>query len=112
MTINSKSKGARFEREIAAKYRAAGFNDAHRTAQYCGKTGQAADVEGVPGIHIECKHQERLQIYDWIDQAKRDAAGTGDIPAVHFRRNNCEVLVCIRFDDFVRLIIDGGATNE
>lgn len=110
--INSKSKGARFEREIAAKYRAAGFGDAHRTAQYCGKTGQAADVEGVPGVHIECKHQERINIYDWMDQARRDASGTGNIPAVHFRKNHYEILVCLRLEDFIELIKATGLSSH
>jgi len=50
MTINSKSKGARFEREIAAKYRAAGFNDCRFT------TGLTRQKETRPeqGIYRLC----------------------------------------------------------
>ena len=53
--IRSKDKGKRFERQLASRFREYGY-DAKRTAQYCGNTGDAADVIGLPGIHIEAKH--------------------------------------------------------
>ena len=71
--IKSKEKGARFERELAAKFRGYGYKDSRRTAQYCGNTGDASDVVGLPGLHIEAKHQERMYLYDWMAQAKHDA---------------------------------------
>ena len=58
MTINSRRKGARFERELASALRAEGY-DTRRTAQYCGNTGDASDVIGLPGIHIEAQHCEQ-----------------------------------------------------
>lgn len=71
---NSKDKGARFEREIAQAFREAGFTEAHRSAQYCGQTGDAPDVAGVPGLHIECKHYKDTEWKDeWWQQAKRDS---------------------------------------
>lgn len=102
--INSKQKGARYEREIASKLREYGY-EARRTAQYCGNTGQSADVLGLDGIHIEAKHQEKIQIYDWMAQAIHDSAesGKGNLPAVFFRKNNADTLVCMRFDDFMQL---------
>ena len=98
--INSKQKGARFERQLASIFRDYGYN-AHRTAQYCGKTGQAADVVGLPGIHCEAKHQERMQLYDRIAQAKRDAEGTGNLPAVFHKKNNSAILVTMEIDSFM-----------
>ena len=102
--INSKDKGNRYERELASKLRDYGY-DTRRTAQYCGNTGDASDVVGLKGIHIEAKHQERIQIYDWMAQAIHDSAenGKGDIPAVFFRKNNAETLVCVRLEDFMKL---------
>ena len=44
MAVNSKQKGARFERQLAGLFREYGYSDARRTAQYCGNTGEAADV--------------------------------------------------------------------
>lgn len=100
--INSKQKGARFERALASKFREHGY-DARRTAQYCGNTGDAADVIGLPGLHIEAKHQETMRLYEWMAQAKRDSEGTGRLPAVFHKKNNHEILVTMTLDDFMNL---------
>jgi Holliday junction resolvase len=100
--INSKQKGARFERTLASMFRDYGY-EARRTAQYCGNTGDASDVVGLPGIHIEAKHQERMQLYDWMEQAKRDSQGTDKFPVVFHKKNNAEVLVSMPFDVFMKL---------
>lgn len=102
MTINSKQKGARFERQLASKFRDYGY-DSRRTAQYCGNTGDASDVVGLEGIHIEAKHQEQMRLYDWMDQAKRDSKNTGNMPVVFHKKNNCEILVTMQFDSFMKL---------
>ena len=104
MAVNSKQKGARFERHLASRFREYGF-DARRTAQYCGNTGDASDVIGLPGIHVEAKHQERMQLYEWMAQAKRDAAAGGGnaLPAVFHKKNNAEILVTMEFDTFMKL---------
>lgn len=109
--VNSKAKGSRYEREIAGKLKEYGY-DARRTAQYCGNTGDASDVIGLPGIHIECKFQQRIQIYDWMAQAINDSAKSGDKPTVFFRKNHCETLVCMRFDDFMELYGEWGNSNH
>lgn len=103
MAINSKQKGARFERQLASMFREYGYTEARRTAQYCGNTGEASDVVGLPGIHIEAKHQERMQLYDWMEQAKRDSEGTGNLPVVFHKKNNHEILVTMRFEDFMEI---------
>lgn len=79
---NSKDKGARFERQIVQAFKDNGFLEAHRSAQYCGQTGDAPDVAGVPGLHIECKHYKDTEWQDaWWQQAERDARA-GSIPVV------------------------------
>lgn len=103
MPINSKDKGKRFELQVAHLFKDKGYSDARRTAQYCGNTGLAGDVEGVPYLHIECKHQERMQLYEWIEQAKRDSSFNGKLPVVIHKRNNCEVLVTTTFENFIKL---------
>lgn len=101
MAINSKQKGARFERLLASKFREYGY-DARRTAQYCGNSGDAADVMGLPGIHVEAKHQERMALYEWMAQAKRDAAAGGGnaLPAVFHKKNHAEILVTMTLEDW------------
>lgn len=102
MAVNSKQKGARFERLLASRFREYGY-EARRTAQYCGNTGDASDVVGLPGLHIEAKHQERMNLYEWVSQAKRDSDGTGRLPAVFHKKNNAEILVTMTLDDFMNL---------
>lgn len=102
MPIRSKDKGARFERSLASKFREYGYQ-ARRTAQYCGNTGDASDVVGLPGLHIEAKHQETMRLYEWMSQAKRDSEGTGRLPAVFHKKNNAEILVTMTLDDWFNL---------
>lgn len=103
--INSKQKGARFERLLASKFREYGYADSKRTAQYCGNTGDASDVVGLPGIHVEAKHQEKMYLYDWIEQAKRDAeaGGEGRLPVVFHKKNNHEILASMPLDVFMQI---------
>ena len=121
MAVNSKQKGARFERALAAFFRSQGY-EARRTAQYCGNSGDASDVVGLPGIHVEAKHCEQMRLYEWMAQAKRDAAAGGGerLPAVFHKKNNAEILVTMTFDDFMMLYsefaagfnLKEGANNE
>ena len=96
----SRDKGKRFERQLARIFREYGYSDSRRTAQYCGNTGDASDVIGLPGIHVEAKHQEKMKLYDWMDQAKRDSKNTGNMPVVFHRKNNHEILVTMQLDTF------------
>lgn len=112
MAVNSRAKGARFERTLASRFREYGYSEARRSAQYCGKTGEAADIVNLPGLHIEAKHQERMSLYDWMAQAKRDSEGTGRLPAVFHKKNNCEILVTMEFDDFMNLYREWSASME
>lgn len=100
MAINSRDKGRKGEQELARKLREYGY-DCRRGQQYCGIQGNA-DIEGLPGIHIECKRVERLNLEDAMAQSKRDAR-EGEIPTVMHRKNNCEWLVTMRLEDFMRM---------
>ena len=94
----SREKGKRGERMWAAFCSQQGY-ECRRTAQYCGKTGEASDVVGLPGIHQEVKRVERLNIVEAVDQARRDAR-PGEIPIVAHKRNRCDWLVTMRAEDF------------
>ena len=100
MATNGKRKGKEGETELAHKLKEYGY-DTKRSVQYNGKDGQA-DVIGLPNIHIECKRVEKLNIYDAIAQAKRDAKN-GDKPAVFHRKNRCNWLVTMELDDFMEI---------
>ena len=100
MAVNSKQKGARFERLLASKLREYGY-ECRRGQQYCGANGDA-DVVGLPYIHIEAKHQERMCLYDWMEQAKSDAR-PGEYPVVFHKKNNADILVTLGFEDFMEI---------
>ena len=107
----SRDKGKRYERELASAFREYGY-DARRTAQYCGQTGDAADVVGLPGIHVEAKHVEQFRIYDWIAQAVHDSQKSGNIPAVFYRKNNAQTLVTLRLCDFMEIYKEWDASTH
>lgn len=96
--MNSRQKGARGERELAEKLREYGY-EVRRGQQYSGANGDA-DVVGVPGLHIECKRVEKLNLDDALAQSVRDARD-GEMPVVMHRRNRTEWKATVRLDDFM-----------
>ena len=104
---NSKQKGSRGERELSSKLKEYGFST-RRGQQYCGANGDA-DVVGLPGIHIECKRVERLNVYDAISQAKADKK-LNELGAVFHRKNRSEWLVSMTLDEWMKLY--KGGLNE
>lgn len=75
---------------------------AYRSQQYCGANGDA-DVVGLPGVHIECKRQERLNIYDAMEQSISDAK-EDEMPVVMHRKNRKPWLVTLELKDFMELL--------
>lgn len=101
----SRDKGKRGERELAKILKGFGY-DTRRGQQYCGANGDA-DVVGLPGIHIECKRVEKLNLYDALDQAARDAKGE-ELPAVFHRKNDCKWIVSMYLEDWERIYGESG----
>ena len=98
--MNSKSKGKRGELELVEALRYAGYANARRSAQYCGNTGEAPDIVGVDGLHIECKRREQIQDEVFLQQAERETK-KGLVPVVMYRRSREKWKVCIRLDLFM-----------
>lgn len=94
----SREKGKVGEREVAGILRDYGY-DCRRGQQFCGANGDA-DVVGLPGIHIEVKRVEKLNLYDAVDQSKRDKKDD-ELPAVFHRKNRCEWLATMPLDSFM-----------
>lgn len=101
MPKNSRRKGAVGERELAKVLQEYGYTEAKRGQQYCGINGNADVVDALPHIHIECKRVERLNIYEAMAQAKRDA--NGKMPAVFHRKNREKWLVTMELSDFMEI---------
>lgn len=107
--VNSRAKGARFERTLARLLREYGY-DCRRGQQYSGANGDA-DVIGLPGVHIEAKHVERLNLHDAVAQAVRDAR-EGELPAVFHKKNNFGVLVTMRIEDWMQIYSEWEAGQD
>lgn len=108
MGKTSQRKGADGERELADILRGYGY-----TIQRGGSMsfGNCPDLEGLPGIHIEVKRTERLNLTEAMMQAVRDAERFKDgMPTVFHRRNRHPWLVTMQLEDWMKLY--GGGGNE
>ena len=106
--MNSRMKGKAGELELAKILRDYGF-DGRRGQQYCGASGEA-DVVGLPGIHIECKRVEKLNLRNAMKQSKSDCR-EGEIPSVFHRVNREPWLVTMELKDFM-LLFQGYLAEE
>lgn len=107
--MNSRMKGKRGELELARALRDFGY-DCRRGQQYSGANGDA-DVVGLPGIHIECKRVERLNLTEAMSQAKR-GAHPGEFPAVFHRRNDEPWLVTMPLESWMEIYREWEAGNR
>lgn len=110
MGKTQREKGKRGELLLARFLREHGY-EARRTSQYCGQTGDASDVIGLPGLHIECKFVERLNIREALGQAVRDAK-PGLIPVLFHKRSREEWQVTLRAEDFMAIYREWEASEE
>lgn len=102
MTINSRNKGKVGERELAKILSEMFGVECRRGQQYSGVEGR--DVIGLPGVHIECKRVEKLNLRTAMEQAIKDAS-KDDAPVVCHRQNNQPWLVTVRLEDLDRLCV-------
>lgn len=101
--INSKRKGKRGELEAAKRLRELGFENVRRSQQYCG--AGASDLIGIDGMNIEVKRAEKLNIYEAVEQAVKDAEGMGaELPVVMYKKNRKSWLMIMRDQDWARLV--------
>ena len=101
MGSKSQRKGAAGERELAALLSAAGYE-----CQRGGSLtfGEIPDVLGLPGIHVEVKRVEKLNVLEAMEQAIRDSDRMLDgMPALFHRRNRKPWLVTMRLEDWLKL---------
>lgn len=97
----SQRKGADGERELVGILQDHGYN-----CQRGGSMtfGEVPDVTGLPGVHIEVKRVEKLNVSEAMQQAIRDSGRMKDgIPALFHRRNRKPWLVTMRLTDWLQL---------
>ena len=68
------------------------------------KSFRSEDLSGLPGVHIKCKRNERLNVPEAMAQAVRDAERFQDgAPTVFHRRNRSGWLVTQRLEDWMEM---------
>lgn len=81
---SSQRKGRAAELELSRIFQGYGYPvEAGRAMSY----GEVPDLSGLPGIHIEVKRRENVNLSAALAQARRDAERFGGLPAVFHRRN-------------------------
>ena len=82
----AKQKGDRYERDLAEFFNVECGISSHRTPLSGGGRKEAlADLIGTPGIAIEAKRVEKININEFMQQAARNCGN--DLPVVITRRN-------------------------
>lgn len=99
--IDSRAKGARFERALAKKLREYGYV-AERGCQHSGGKDSPDVKTNMNGIHIEAKAVEKLNLWNALAQSERDA-GEDEKAVVMFKRNRSDIYVAISLDDFMEM---------
>lgn len=97
----SQHKGRAGELELSRILRGCGYDvQPGRAVSY----GATPDISGLPGIHIEVKRVERLNVPEAMKQAVRDAEKFHDgVPALFHRRSREPWLVTMRLQDWMGL---------
>lgn len=94
-------KGAVGERELATILQQHGY-DCTRGGSL--SFGELPDLSGLPGIHIEVKRVERLNVGEAMEQSIRDSERMLDgMPTLFHRRNRKPWLVTMRLSDWIQL---------
>lgn len=110
---NSRRKGQRGERELAALLSYHGF-PARRGQQYKGGP-ESPDIESptmsMLGFHIECKRSETLRLSEWLAQVDKEKGNK--CPLVFWKKNNHPWVVLTDAEAFLDwLAVMCSATGE
>jgi hypothetical protein len=103
----SRRKGRDGEAEVAAIWRAAGFDvrglegEGDHTVMRLGEM-RLAEFGSVT-IHSEVKRCERIRAVEWIAQAEREAPD-GAVPVVSFRQSHGRWYALLPLEDLARLL--------
>ena len=96
----SRDKGARGERLLRDELRDHGFEDVTRGFVW----NHTSDLIGLPGIHIEAKFVEKLNIRQALAQAEEESEKRQDgMPTVFSKTSRKPWIVTMNLDDWVKL---------
>ena len=74
----NKTRGDTFERAVADYLRNHGHPYAERALRL-GAHQDRGDIDGLPGLYVECRDRGRLELGEWLNEAAHDA----DLASAH-----------------------------
>ena len=102
-----KNKGRKYEERIAKMLTKALGLEISRVPR-SGALSIKGDIKSFKGIlkrfNFELKYHHKLNIWDALEQASRDAEGK--IPALIFSRDSSPDYVTIKLDDFIDILME------
>lgn len=106
--INSRAKGAAFERSVVAKAIEYGFKGAHRTApMQAGHPRKYPDVMGVGILALECKAYAANVPANMVREALDEQDEMpGYVRAVVWKTNRSPLRITMNFEDALKLLSD------
>lgn len=75
MTINSRAKGATYERDVVAYFKDNGRP--HMERRLGGMAADKGDLNGIPGVVIECKNRKDFDLAGYMAQLEQEIATAG-----------------------------------
>ncbi len=100
MGAKSQKKGRAAELELSRILQSYGYPvEAGRAQSY----GEVPDLSGLPGIHVEVKRRENLNLSSALEQAQRDSERFGGLPTVFHRANRKPWVVSMPLESWVQL---------
>lgn len=96
--VNSLKKGKRGEREVVKLLQEYGF-EARRGQQFAGGPDSPDVVHSIPNVHIEVKFRQQLNLYDALQQAKKD--DPDKVSVIFHRKKNKKWLVTLEAEEFL-----------
>lgn len=96
---SAKAKGSRLEQWVASELRRTGADkDAKRMPGSGAFQFFKSDIHTRLPYSFECKNQETTKVWEWYEQASRDASGL-EKPVVIFSRNHSQPMALLSAAD-------------
>jgi hypothetical protein len=103
VSATERTKGAAAEREIVHILHDAGWKDARRTSDGREQTARGDIANGPPGVHLEVKRHERLNVPKALRQVESDANPL-DIPVLVHRPSRQDWCATLPLDELLALL--------
>jgi len=103
----SRRKGKTYERHVANRLKEV-YPDAARGLGQERSGGEVADVRGIPGWWVQCKHGAQVNVWTAMLQARDEIEMSKTIvkPIVIARRNRSEDVAVLALGDFIALLAE------